>query len=82
MDPYLGEIRLFPYVYVPAGWAACDGSLLQINQYTALFSLLGTTFGGDGQTTFALPDLRSKVPLPPGQGTYCIAMQGVYPSRD
>jgi microcystin-dependent protein len=81
MDPFLGEIRLFPYSYIPKGWAACDGSTLQINQNQALFALLGTVFGGVGKTTFALPDLRSKVPLP-GQGTYCIAMQGVFPSRE
>jgi len=81
MDPFLGEIRLFPYSYVPKEWAACDGSTLQINQNQALFALLGTVFGGDGKTTFALPDLRTKVPLT-GQGTYCIAMQGVFPSRE
>ena len=82
MEPFLGEIRLFPYNFVPTGWAACNGSLLPINQNQALFALLGTTFGGNGQTDFALPDLRSKVPLPPGQGTYCIATQGVFPSRN
>jgi microcystin-dependent protein len=81
VDPFLGEIRLFPYYFVPAGWKACDGSLLPINDNTALFSLIGTTFGGDGQTTFALPDLRSKVPLE-GMGAYCIAMRGMFPSKE
>ena len=80
MGPFLGEIRLFPYGFVPVGWAACDGSTLQINRSTALFSLLGNMFGGDGKTTFALPDLRGKAPFA-GQGGYCIATDGVYPSR-
>jgi microcystin-dependent protein len=67
----------------PLGWAVCNGSLLPIAQNQALFSLIGTTFGGDGQTNFALPDLRSKVPFAPGQqGSYCIAVQGVYPQRN
>ncbi|HXJ92543.1 MAG TPA: tail fiber protein [Terriglobia bacterium] len=80
MEPFLGEIRLFPYNFVPERWRLCDGSLLQIAMYTALFALIGTSFGGDGKTTFALPDLRSKVPLT-GQGSYCIALQGVFPQR-
>jgi microcystin-dependent protein len=80
MGPFLGEIRLFPYGYVPAGWAACDGSMVQINRNQALFSLLGTMFGGDGITTFALPDLRGKAPFD-AQGGYCIAIEGMYPSR-
>jgi microcystin-dependent protein len=58
--PYLGEIRLFPWSEIPAGWAACQGQLLPIVQNEALFSLLGTLYGGDGQTTFALPDLRGR----------------------
>jgi microcystin-dependent protein len=81
MDPFLGEIRLFPFFFVPRRWAACDGQTLQINQNQALFSLIGTSFGGDGRTTFALPDLRGKAPFA-GQGGYCIAMQGAFPSRD
>ncbi|HXJ92542.1 MAG TPA: tail fiber protein [Terriglobia bacterium] len=80
MDPFIGEIRLLPYNFAPVQWALCDGSLLQIMQNQALFTLIGTGFGGDGTTTFALPDLRSKVPLT-GQGSYYIALQGVYPSR-
>jgi microcystin-dependent protein len=80
MEPFLGMVALFPYTFVPSGWASCEGQLLPISQNAALFSLLGTTFGGNGQTTFALPDLRGKAPL---DGlTYCIALQGIYPSRD
>ena len=62
-EPFLGEIQMFPYGFVPRGWAVCDGSLLPINQNQALFSLLGTIYGGDGVTTFALPDLRGRVPV-------------------
>lgn len=67
-DPFLAEIRAFPYDVVPAGWAACNGQLLPIAQNTALYSVLGTTYGGNGTTTFALPDLRGAAPLHPGQG--------------
>jgi microcystin-dependent protein len=68
MEPYLGQIMLVPYNFEPRGWAFCNGQLLSIAQYTALFSLLGTTYGGNGQTTFALPDLRGRVPVSSGQG--------------
>jgi len=79
MEPFIGQVELFAFTFAPPGWAACEGQLLSISQYTALFSLLGTTFGGDGQTTFALPDLRGKAP---GDGlTYSIALQGIFPSR-
>ena len=67
-DPFIGEIRLFPYNFAPRGWAFCNGQVLSIAQNTALFSLLGTTYGGNGQTTFALPDLRGRVPVSSGQG--------------
>lgn len=67
-EPFIGMIALFGFGFPPRGWAVCDGSLLSIAQNTALFSLLGTTYGGNGQTTFALPDLRSRVPLGQGQG--------------
>jgi microcystin-dependent protein len=63
VDQYIGEIRLVPYTFAPVGWALCDGHLLPINQNQALFSLLGTYFGGDGRTTFAVPDLRGRVPV-------------------
>ncbi len=68
-DPFLGEIELFAFNFNPKGWAYCDGSLYSISQNTALFSLLGTFYGGDGVTTFALPDLRSRVPVDAGQGS-------------
>lgn len=67
-EPFLGQIMLVPYNFAPRGWAFCNGQILPIAQNTALFSLLGTTFGGNGQTTFALPDLRGRVPLSSGQG--------------
>ena len=68
-EPFIGEIRLFPYNFAPRGWAFCNGQLLSIGQNTALFSLLGTTYGGNGQTTFALPDLRGRVAISSGQGS-------------
>ncbi|MGO8883311.1 MAG: phage tail protein [Streptosporangiaceae bacterium] len=67
-EPFLGEIRMFGFSFAPDGWALCNGQLLPISQNTALFSLLGTTYGGDGTTTFALPDLQSRVPVHQGQG--------------
>jgi len=67
-QPFLGEIRLFPYNFAPKGWAFCSGQILSIAQNTALFSLLGTTYGGNGQTTFALPDLRGRRAISSGQG--------------
>ena len=67
-QPFLAEIRIFGFNFPPRGWAFCDGQLLSISQNTALFSLLGTTYGGNGQTTFGLPDLQGNAPLQPGQG--------------
>ena len=67
-EPYLGMVILFPYTFAPRGWAFCNGQLLSIAQNTALFSLLGTTYGGDGVTTFALPDLRGRVAMSSGTG--------------
>ncbi|MET0752537.1 MAG: tail fiber protein [Pyrinomonadaceae bacterium] len=67
-QPFLGQIQIFPYNFAPRGWAFCNGQILPIAQNTALFSLLGTTYGGNGQTTFALPDLRGRVPNSSGQG--------------
>ena len=66
--PFLSEIRMFSFNFAPRGWAMCNGQILPIAQNTALFSLLGTTYGGDGQTTFALPNLQSRVPMHWGQG--------------
>jgi microcystin-dependent protein len=68
MDNYIGEIRLFGGTFAPNGWALCNGQLLPIAQYTALFSIIGTYYGGDGRTNFALPDLRDRVPMHAGQG--------------
>jgi microcystin-dependent protein len=67
-DQYFGEIRIFTGNFAPQGWALCNGQLMSISQNTALFSLLGTNYGGDGRTTFALPDLRDKAPLQAGHG--------------
>lgn len=64
--PYLGEIRMVSFNFAPKGWAQCNGQTMQISQYQALFSLLGNTFGGDGRTTFLLPDLRGRTPIEPG----------------
>ena len=67
-EPFLGEIRMFGSNFAPRGWALCDGQLLAISSNTALFSLLGTTYGGDGRTTFGLPDLRGRFPMHVGNG--------------
>src|SRR6188472_68793 len=67
-DPFVAEIRIFPFNFAPRGWAWCDGQILPLSQNTALFSLLGTTYGGDGKSNFALPDLQGRVPMHPGQG--------------
>jgi microcystin-dependent protein len=67
-DPFVAEIRIFPFNFAPRGWAWCDGQLLPLSQNTALFSLLGTTYGGNGKSNFALPDLQGRVPMHPGQG--------------
>jgi microcystin-dependent protein len=68
-QPYVGEIRMFGGNFAPAGWMFCAGQLLPISEYETLFNLIGTTYGGDGQSTFALPDLRSRVPIHQGQGS-------------
>jgi microcystin-dependent protein len=67
-EPFLSEIRIFSFNFAPKGWALCNGQLLPINQNQALFSLLGTTYGGNGQTTFALPNLQGRTPIHVGQG--------------
>ena len=95
MEPYIGEICQYPYSFAPKGWALCHGQVMPISQNQALFSLLGTTYGGDGRTTFNLPDLRLKdtngnvIQLQVGdvhEGKvymeYSIALQGLYPERD
>jgi microcystin-dependent protein len=68
MDPFVAEIRIFPFNFAPKGWAFCDGQILPLSQNTALFSLLGTTYGGDGKSNFALPNLQGSAPMHPGQG--------------
>ncbi len=68
MDPFVAEIRIFPFNFAPRGWAFCDGQILPLSQNTALFSLLGTTYGGDGKSNFALPNLQGNAPMHPGQG--------------
>ncbi|ABQ25550.1 phage tail protein [Geotalea uraniireducens] len=70
-EPFLGEIRIFPFDFAPRGWALCNGALLPIVQNQALYSLLNTTFGGDGKTNFGLPDLQGRVPMPPGTNPVC-----------
>jgi microcystin-dependent protein len=80
MDPFIGEIRMFGGNFAPQGWALCEGQLMSISQYTALFSILGTTFGGNGTSTFALPDLRGRLTIGPGTGPglapYTLGQQG------
>jgi microcystin-dependent protein len=78
-QPFIGEIRMFGGNFAPAGWALCQGQLMAIDENTALFQLLGTTYGGDGQSTFALPDLRGRIPLHQGTGggdTYTLGELG------
>src|SRR4051794_38761012 len=68
MDPFVAEIRIFPFNFAPKGWAFCDGQILPLSQNTALFSLLGTTYGGDGKSNIALPNMQGNAPMHPGQG--------------
>jgi microcystin-dependent protein len=79
-NPYIGEIRMFGGNFAPNGWAFCDGQLLPISEYDALFALLGTTYGGDGQTTFGLPNLQGRLPIHagtgPGLSSYVLGQQG------
>ena len=77
MEPFIGEIRLFPYNFEPRGWTLCNGRLLSIGANEALYSLIEVRFGGDGRTTFALPTLRG----PADNTAYYIATAGIYPSR-
>ena len=74
-QPYVGEIRMFAGNFAPAGWVFCDGSLLPISEYETLFALIGTTYGGDGQSTFAVPDLRGRLPIHQGNG-FTLAQTG------
>ncbi len=80
METMLGEIELFPFTFVPRGWLLCNGQLLNIAQNQALYSLLGFSYGGDGRTTFALPNLLGTEPVP--NTKYYIAIEGLYPTRN
>ena len=80
MDPFISTILLLPIGYAPQGWLLCDGRKLQISSNQAMFALLGTKFGGDGKSTFGIPDLRGKEPAP--NMAYYIAMVGIWPSRE
>ncbi len=80
MDPLLGQIQLFPFGFAMVGWAVCQGQTLNIVQNQALFALIGTQFGGNGSTTFMLPNLTNASPVPGMQ--YYIATQGIFPSRE
>ncbi len=79
MEPFIGEVELFPYTFVPTGWSLCDGKLLNIQEYQALYAIIRVTYGGDGITTFALPNLLGTEPIPFTK--FCIAIQGYFPSR-
>src|SRR5688572_19303037 len=79
-EPFLSEIRIMSFGYAPQGWAMCNGQLLPINQNQALFSLLGTTYGGNGQTNFALPDLRARLPIHVGSG-HTLGQRGGEPAH-
>lgn len=79
--PYIGQLSIFAFNFCPVGWSTAQGQLLPINQNQALFSLLGTTYGGDGTTTFALPQWGPIYAANGGAMTVCIALQGVFPSR-
>ena len=80
MDSFIGQIQLFAFNFVPLGWMLCDGKTLPISQYQAVFALLGTTYGGNGQTNFALPNLVGKEPIT--GSSYCICVNGIFPSRE
>src|ERR1700756_4376997 len=75
-SPFIGEIRMFGGNFAPAGWGFCDGSLIPIDQNDSLFNLIGTTYGGDGQTTFALPDLRGRIPIHPDSSNFQLGQSG------
>ena len=85
MDTYLGIIKLYPFTFAPVGWILCNGALLQIMQYEALYSLIGTKFGGDGSSTFQLPNMTNTAPTSPNASVqtmaYYIAVEGLYPMR-
>lgn len=79
MEYYIGFISLLPYNFIPYGWMLCDGSVLQVSQYQALYALIGNTYGGNGSTTFALPNMQGLEPVP--NMKYCIVPEGLFPVR-
>lgn len=81
MEGYIAEIRIFAGNFAPNGWAFCNGQILPINQNQALFALIGTSYGGDGVSNFALPNLPQAPGTPEGFGRYIICLQGIFPSR-
>ena len=81
MNAFAGSLLLVPYDWAPRGWAVCNGQILQINQYTAIFALLGATYGGNGETNFALPNLPGPTDANGTQLTWIICMQGIFPQR-
>jgi len=85
MDTYLGMIKLYPFTFAPVGWILCNGALLQTMEYQALFSLIGTKFGGNGSSTFQLPNMTNTAPTSPNPRlqtmAYYIAVEGLYPMR-
>ena len=83
-EPFIGQTSYFPYTFCPRGWSEADGKLLEISQYSALFSLLGANYGGDGRTTFGLPDFRrdGETYSEYDAGRWCVALEGVFPSRN
>ena len=78
MEPLVGQIEIFAFEFAPSGWMVCDGSLLSVQEFPALFQLIGNTYGGDGQTTFALPQIA---PIAPQGPSYFIAIQGIFPQQ-
>lgn len=85
MDPILGQVQLFAFNFAPMGWTLCDGKILNVTQNQALFSLLGFTYGGNGSTTFAVPNLMNACPVPAAGSSfncYYIATAGLYPTRE
>ncbi|MEY3930379.1 MAG: hypothetical protein RLZZ516_2089 [Cyanobacteriota bacterium] len=81
MDEYIGTVALFSFGFAPEGWLDCDGRQLEISNHEALFSLIGTSYGGDGTRTFALPDLRGKALISSPLMRWCICVNGLYPPR-
>jgi microcystin-dependent protein len=80
MDYFIGSIQLFPYTFIPYGWALCNGQMLQVAQYNALYAAIGCTYGGNNSTTFAVPNMQGLEPIP--NMRYFIAIEGTFPSKN